>query len=70
MDSNLKEYVNCSECGYEYAAANFDNGGKRTLRVHDQIKLTVIDKEKNLGLISCPKCGGKTQTNLEFWYQF
>ena len=70
MDPIPSNQVSCSECGHEYAVIILDDRGKRILRVYEQIELTIIDKEKNIGLITCPKCGGKIQTDLEFWRQF
>jgi transcription elongation factor Elf1 len=70
MKLNSGDCVACSECGYEIAAIILNGKGKRALRTYDQVELTIIDKEKNVGSIKCPKCGGKTQTNLEFWRQF
>jgi len=70
MKSKKEDCVTCSECGYEIAAVFLNEEGKRALRIYEKISLIIIDKEKKVGSIKCPKCGGKTQTNLGFWKQF
>jgi transcription elongation factor Elf1 len=70
MEINSKECVTCSICGYEIATVKVTTEGIRALKVYDQIELTIIDKEKDIGIIKCPKCGAENQTNLLFWRQF
>lgn len=70
MDIDSRDCVTCSTCGYEIAIVVVRVGNERALRVHDEIKLTIIDKEKNLGMVQCPRCGAEMQTNLGFWSQF
>jgi DNA-directed RNA polymerase subunit RPC12/RpoP len=70
MKSQKEESIACSECDCEIAAVILNEEGKRVLKIFNQIELTIIDKEKNVGSIRCPRCGSKTRTNLEFWRQF
>jgi hypothetical protein len=70
MEINSRDCVTCSACGYEIAAVIVEGCNERALRVHDMIKLTIIDKEKRTGLVQCPKCGAETPTNLDFWRKF
>lgn len=70
MESSSTECVTCSMCGYEIATVIVTGEVAQELKVYDQIKLTIIDKEKNIGMVECPICGAKNQTNLRFWKRF
>jgi transcription elongation factor Elf1 len=70
MEAGLEDSVACFACGYELAKVVTTREGIRELNVYCQIKLTIVDKENNIGLVWCPICGAKTQTNLGFWRQF
>jgi len=66
----IEDRVMCSKCGYEIATVVIKDNGKRALEVHMPIQLVVIDKERNIGSVKCPKCGFENQTDLGFWSQF
>ena len=66
----IEDRVMCSKCGYEIATVVMKDSGKKALEVHNVIQLVVIDKERNIGSVKCPKCGFENQTDLGFWSQF
>jgi DNA-directed RNA polymerase subunit RPC12/RpoP len=66
----VKNRVRCSNCGYEIATGVIKDDGTRALEVRNDIQLVVIDKERNIGSVKCPKCGFENQTDLSFWRRF
>ncbi|MEA2045223.1 MAG: hypothetical protein U9N48_01675 [Euryarchaeota archaeon] len=65
----IEDRVICTNCGYEIATVLITVDGKRQLRVHHEIALTV-DKQQGTAYVKCPECGVETPTNLDFWSRF
>jgi len=68
--NEIGDRVRCSKCGYEIATVFVRDNGTRALEVHNAIQLVVIDKERNIGSVKCPKCGFENQTDLSLWRRF
>lgn len=67
-DRRPKHYLSCEECGYAFAkrAKSGDRKGRLSLTSR-HIEIQVKDRARDYGVIVCPKCGGKTDTDLQFW---
>ncbi len=63
-----KCFLRC-DCGYQFAKkiGEYPKGGK--IQFFGDLKLEIKDQEKRYGVIVCPKCGDKTDTDLDFWPQ-
>jgi hypothetical protein len=62
-----KHYLEC-ECGYIFAKrqkSKAKNG--KLLLTSAHIKIEVRNRDMDYGVIVCPRCGAKTDTDLQFW---
>lgn len=58
--------LRCIECDHVFAKNNYPKKG--TLTIMDKLlKFEIKDKSKDYAVIICPKCGEKTDTDLNFW---
>lgn len=62
-DRRPKHYLSCEECGFAFARKS--KNGRLILSTPD-IKVQVKDRARDYGVIICTKCGGKTDTDLQF----
>jgi len=62
-----KHYLEC-ECGYVFARKP-KSGTKhgRLVLTSAHIEIQVKNREMDYGVIVCPNCGAKTDTDLQFW---
>lgn len=66
QDRRPKTYLRC-ECGYVFAKkiGNYPKEGK--IQILGDLNVEVKDRDKRYGLIICPDCGDKTDTDLDYW---
>jgi hypothetical protein len=67
-DRRPRHYLSCEGCGYAFAkrAKSGDKKGRLSL-TSPGIAIEIKDRAKDYGVIICPRCGGKTDTDLQFW---
>ncbi len=66
-DRRPKHYLSC-ECGYTFAKRSKSGSDKGRLSLTSaHIALQIKDQAKDYAVILCPKCGGETDTDLQFW---
>lgn len=64
-----KHYFAC-ECWYEFAKRSKSGSKKGQLALTSaHITLQIKDRARDYAVIICPKCGGNTDTDLQFWKQ-
>jgi hypothetical protein len=69
-DRRPKHYLSCERCKHVFARKTKTAEGKdRLVLTAPHIEIQVKDKTRHYGVIVCPKCGGKTDTDLLFWSQ-
>jgi hypothetical protein len=66
-DRRPRHYLSCEECRYAFAQRGGRGDKKSRTLLKSDIEIQVKDSAKGYGVIICPKCGGKTDTDLEFW---
>lgn len=61
-------YLRCDDCQHVFATRAKSAGRQGKIRLtSSSIQIEVKDRSRDYGLIICPKCGGETDTDLEFW---
>lgn len=60
----------CDNCHLEMATVFKNEDGLRQLEIHRILTMTVVDKEKNLAVVTCPDCGNQVDINLDFFARF
>lgn len=64
-----KHYLEC-ECGYAFAKRVKAGANKGRLSLTSaHLEIRVRDRALDYGVIACPRCGGQTDTDLQFWRQ-
>jgi hypothetical protein len=66
-DRRPKCYLACEECHHEFARKTKSDGMQGQLTLPEPINIQVKDRARDYGVIVCPKCGGQTDTDLQFW---
>jgi hypothetical protein len=67
-DRRPKHYLSCERCKHVFAQKTKTEDGKDRLTLTEpHIEIQIKDKARDYGVIVCPKCGGKTDTDLQFW---
>lgn len=62
-----KRYLKC-ECGHEFAKKIKGKIPSPSSIIFDKhIDIQVMDISRDYGVIRCPRCGGQTETDLEYW---
>ncbi|MDQ3753285.1 MAG: hypothetical protein M3371_00965, partial [Acidobacteriota bacterium] len=62
-----KHYLKC-ECGYVFAEKEGPNTSARRLTLmSEHLEIEIKDRVLDYGVIGCPACGVKTETDLQFW---
>lgn len=64
------ESIICNKCNFEIATVYEKEDDQKELVIHRKFSLQVVDKEKNLGSVTCPNCGNVMPTDLNFWTRF
>jgi hypothetical protein len=66
-DRKPKRYLKC-DCGHEFARKiKGKSPSYSTITVDKSIEIQVLDISRDYGVLRCPRCGRKTETDLEFW---
>lgn len=69
-DRRPKRYLACEQCKHVFAKWTKTKGEKDRLTLTaPRIEIHVKDRARDYGVIICPKCGGKTDADLQFWNQ-
>lgn len=67
-DRRPRHYLLCERCKHVFAQRTKTKDGKDRLTLTaPHIEIQIKDKTRDYGVIVCPKCGGKTDTDLQFW---
>jgi hypothetical protein len=62
-----RHYLKC-ECGHEFAKkAKSKAPSPSGITIDNHIEIQVLDISRDYGAIRCPRCGGLTETDLEYW---
>lgn len=70
MVKKTVDQVICDNCKFEIATVYIEEDGLKHLAVHEAMGIKIVDKENNVGIIACPKCGSELTTDLSFWNRF
>ena len=54
----------CEQCDHEIAAIYKEGDAPRELKFHQKTAFNIVDKEKNIGTVTCPKCNHNTIIDL------
>lgn len=65
-DRRPKAYLKCEWCRYAFARWS-KKGPRQLIFTTERIETQVVDRDKGYGFLICPKCGGQTETDIEFW---
>jgi predicted RNA-binding Zn-ribbon protein involved in translation (DUF1610 family) len=60
-------YLRCDDCGYRFATRPKSGVHAGRIRTASTLQVEVKDRPRSYGVIICPKCGGETDTELDFW---
>lgn len=67
-DRRPKHYLSCERCKHVFAQRTKTKDGKDRLKLTvPHIEIQIKDETRDYGVIVCPKCGGRTDTALQFW---
>jgi hypothetical protein len=63
-----RHYLACEHCGFTFASrqGKVDRKGPVTL-TSPHVQIRIKDRARDYGVIVCPKCGGTTDTDLQYW---
>ncbi len=61
-----KHYLKC-ECGFTFANKPTSGPNAGRLVIPSALEIQVIDRATDYGVIICPKCGLRTETDLQYW---